>query len=185
MSALEEIAIVGVVAAVVVGGVIAYTELNNTPANQAKQQQQNLSNAYTLSTLPIVQAGATDTIISGVQSVAQSSGYGTTYNNPAIIYTNQPANFAAMIQQSTANNNSAVINVTPTGISTYGGNIDSTVMQNNTIGTSTGVWAAGTIGNPFNAASGWQGVGYYKGLASEAALTQYVTDSNTFAQLNI
>lgn len=183
MSDLEAIAVIGVVALVAAAGVTAYEYINQPPT--ASSEKQNIVNYYTAATSnPITQAGTSAAIISGVQQIAASSGYGNTYDNPAIIYTNQPESFSQMIAQSTANNNSAVINTTSLGVSTYGGNIASSVYNANATGTATGVWAAGTIGNPYNASGGWQGVGYYKGLATESALTQYITDSNTFNQLN-
>lgn len=133
---------------------------------------------------PISQLGSDLSIASGVDTTAQNQLNANNYIKAPINYNTTNPSFASDIYQSLQNNNSGIINVTPTGIGTYGGNLSTTIYNEDKTGSQTGNWALGSMGNPYNASKGWQGTGYYTGLNSAPKLTQYISDMFSFMMWN-
>lgn len=141
--------------------------------------------AYKVATSnPISQLGADLAIYTGVNTTALTQLHSDNYINAPINYDTTNPSFASDIYQSSQNNNSGIINVTPTGVGTYGGNLSTTIYNEDKTGSQTGNWALGSMGNPYNASKGWQGTGFYIGLNSAPKLTQYISDMFSFMMWN-
>jgi hypothetical protein len=175
----------------IAAGVVIYALYEITKKGGVITQAANYLNspqaAYAAATSnPISQAVASGAIKTQATNMANAAALGANYSNALVEYTTAEPTFPSLIGQSAQSNNAPILLVTPAGVGSYGGNIDSSTYSKNQIGSSTGNWANGSLGNAYNSAkTGWQGAGYYTNNTIYPALTQYYGTQAEWSQANI
>ncbi|MEM3424092.1 MAG: hypothetical protein QXE51_05955 [Nitrososphaeria archaeon] len=145
ISDIKYIVIGGAVIAVIGIGYYAYTQLQKF----LKEISMNPADAYNAAiSNPISQFAAAQTIKNDITTQDAS------YSNAKVVFTPQPLSLSEMEQQSNNNGNVPIINISQAGVGTFN------PMPR---GTPTGS-TAGSAGNPYNFANGWQGVGWYMNI---------------------
>ena len=160
---IEIVAVAG--AAVAIAGAVIYAiyELSN---NQQGIQSAITGAAQTLGNNPVSRAVETNYLQGQAAQIAQGLSGTNNYNTAVVDYvtTGQTVTLQQLQQQSASNNNSPVLIVTPTSVSSYGGNISTTPI--------TVTNGQGTYSNPWDYSTYIQhGAGWYVNVPNQNAAT--------------